>query len=166
MKSIKLNIGIWVIGLLMTAHSLAQIKDAPATIAAALLVKVIGFEKNISKSDISIYVLGSSEITAELKKAIGKANIKIVTSGKNMPAEPPTILFLCDAGKVDEAMNYTRKNKVLSATNLTDLISKGITLGFGVGTDNKPKILLNLNSSVEEGLDWNPAIMKVAQIIK
>ena len=144
----------------------AQVKDVPAPIAAALFVKVIGFEKNISNAEITIYVLGSSELALELKKAIGQANIKNVLSGNNLPTTKPSVIFIADESKMAAAIEYTRKNKILSVTNIPDLVAKGITLGFGIGADNKPKILLNLNSSVEEGLDWNPAIMKVAQIIK
>lgn len=145
---------------------LAQAEEAPAPIAAALLVKVIGFEKNISSGDITIYVLGSSEVTKELKKVIGQANIKNVQSGNDLPSSKPSILFLCDAGKVETTIEYTQDNKILSVTNIPDLVTDGVTLGFGVGSDNKPKIFLNINSSAKEGLNWNPAIMKVAQIIK
>ncbi len=144
----------------------AQVNEAPAPIAAALLVKVIGFEKNISAGDITIYVLGSGSMASELKKVIGQANIKSVQSGNSLPSSKPSILFVTDDGKTDVTTKYTQENKVLSATNIPDLVSKGVTLGFGVGSDNKPKILLNVTSSAEEGLDWNPAIMKVAQIIK
>jgi acylphosphatase len=145
---------------------LAQAEEAPAPIAAALLVKVIGFEKNISSGDITIYVLGSSEVTKELKKVIGQANIKNVQSGNDLPSSKPSILFLCNADKVEATIEYTRENKILSVTNIPDLVTEGVTLGFGVGNDNKPKIFLNINSSAKEGLNWNPAIMKVAQIIK
>ena len=145
---------------------IAQTKEAPAPIAAALLVKVIGFEKNISAGDITIFVLGSGDITNELKKVIGQAKIKSVQSGNSLPSSKPSILFVADNGKADAAMKYTQENKVLSATNMPDLVSKGVSLGFGVGADNKPKILLNVTSSAKESLDWNPAIMKVAQIIK
>ena len=105
-------------------------------------------------------------MTKELQKIIGQANIKNVESGNNLPSTTPSILFVCDKSKVDEAIKYTQDNKILSATNLPDLVTGGVTLGFGVGDDNKPKILLNINSSAKEGLNWNPAIMKVAQIIK
>lgn len=55
---------------------------------------------------------------------------------------------------------------MLTVTNDPGIVSDGATLGVVVGDDGKPKILLNLTSSVEEGVDWNPAIMKVAQTIK
>jgi hypothetical protein len=167
MKFIKL-IFLLTVGCLLVFNGflLAQVNEAPAPIAAALLVKVIGFEKNISAGEITIYVLGSNDISNELKKVIGQANIKTVQSGNSIPSSKPSILFVADNGKDDMATKYTQENKVLSATNIPDLVSKGVTLGFGVGSDNKPKILLNVNSSAKEGLDWNPAIMKVAQIVK
>jgi hypothetical protein len=167
MKFIKL-IFLLTVGCLLVFNGflLAQVNEAPAPIAAALLVKVIGFEKNISAGEITIYVLGSNDISNELKKVIGQANIKTVQSGNSLPSSKPSILFVADNGKDDMATKYTQENKVLSATNIPDLVSKGVTLGFGVGSDNKPKILLNVNSSAKEGLDWNPAIMKVAQIVK
>ena len=46
--------------LVFNGFLLAQVNEAPAPIAAALLVKVIGFEKNISAGEITIYVLGSN----------------------------------------------------------------------------------------------------------
>jgi acylphosphatase len=168
MKRFKMLIGSGIILLLLFLNTQvsAQTKEAPASIAAALLVKVIGFEKNISAGDITIYVLGSSSMASELKKVIGQAKIKTVDSGNSLPSAKPSILFVADNNKADAAMKYTQENKVLSATNIPDLVSKGTTLGFGVGADNKPKILLNVTSSAKEGLDWNPAIMKVAQVIK
>ena len=168
MKRFKSIFGIWIIGIIffLSAQSHGQTKEAPPSITAALLVKVIGFEKNISANDIIIYVLGSNDLYSELKKIIGQANFKVVQSGNTLPSSKPSILFVADQGKVDDAIKYTQQNKVLSATNIPDLVSKGVTLGFGIGDDNKPKILLNVTSSAKEGLDWNPAIMKVAQVIK
>ena len=168
MKRFRVLIGTGLVVLLLFLNSqvAAQTEEAPASIAAALLVKVIGFEKNLSTSDIKIYVLGSNDMADELKKVIGQAKIKTVQSGNSLPSSKPSILFVADEGKADDATKYTQENNVLSATNIPDLVSKGVTLGFGVGSDNKPKILLNVTSSAKESLDWNPAIMKVAQIIK
>jgi hypothetical protein len=150
----------------------AQLNEAPSNITAAFIIKLAGFEKNISGSagDITIYVLGAADVANELKKGIGKsigsATIQNIEAGSNLPTVKPSILHVGDASKSQEAMQYTRANKILSTTGKPDLVQEGITLGIGVGEDGKPKILLNLTSSVEEGLDWNPAIMKVAKTIK
>jgi hypothetical protein len=173
MNSLKNVIIILLVAFMIMSGSqlYSQVKSAPASIAAAMALKVVGFEKGMDKGgDITIYVLGANDVADELKKGVGKpvgkANLKEVLAGDNLPATKPTILFLGNAAKFDAAIQYTHANKVLSVTGLPELASKGISLGFGVGDDNKPKILLNLSASVEEGLDWNPAILKVAQTIK
>jgi len=144
----------------------AQVNAAPAPIAAILLTKVIGFEKNISKSDISVYVLGSSRVADALQKVVGKSNIVNVTYGEELPTSKPTILFICNASNLAKGIKYCQENKVLSVTNYPSFVKSGITLGFGVRDDKRSKILFNVNSSAKEGLDWKPAIMKVAQIVK
>ena len=144
----------------------------PAKLVSAFIVKLASFEKNLSSSpgDITIYVMGAPEVAKELKtgigKSIGKATLKNVISGDKLPDTKPSIFYIGDESKVDEVKNYCRSNKVLSVTGLPDLVAKGITLGVGIGEDGKPRILLNISSSVEEGLDWNPAILKVATTIK
>jgi hypothetical protein len=149
----------------------AQDMDAPANVVAALLVKVATFEKNLAGGiDLYIYVLGEPDVAAELQKAVGKelgrSTLKRVDKGNALPSEKPSILFIGDPIRANEAVAYCRANKVLSVTHKPALVLKGVTLGFGVNEAGKPSILLNLSSSVEENLDWNPAIMKVAKILK
>jgi hypothetical protein len=167
MKYFKSIVLITLSFLLIIGNNLrAQVNAAPAQISAILLVKVIGFEKNISKNDISIYVLGSPPIADALQKVVGQANIKNVASGNDLPTSKPNILFVCSAANLGNAIKYSQENKVLTVTNYPSFVQSGVTLGFGVMDDKRAKILFNINSSAKEGLDWNPAIMKVAQIIK
>jgi hypothetical protein len=156
------------LGLLLSTCilSFAQEKEAPANVAAAMVVKVIGFEKKVSSGDVSIYVLGAPGVATELKKLITIANLKNVESGDALPASKPSALFVGNVTKADAAVKYSRDNKILSITSLPELVAKGVTLGFGIGEDGKPKILLNLASSAAEGLDWNPAILKVARTVQ
>lgn len=51
-------------------------------------------------------------------------------------------------------------------SGLPDLASKGVTLSFGIDGDGKPAIKLNLTSTIEENVVWNPAIMKVVTTVK
>ena len=170
MKIIKIM--VYILFLSLVGSSLqAQMKNAPANVVAAMLVKVINFEKNIANSgDITVYVLDAPDVVAELKKAIGmsvgKSTLKTVTSGNTLPADKPSLIYFDDASRLNAVIGYTHGNNILSATGHPDLVEKGATLGFGIGDDNKPKIFLNLNASLEEELDWNPAILKIAKIVK
>ncbi len=144
---------------------------APAKIASILLMQLATFEQNISAGgDITIYVMGAPIVAKELKKnigkKIGKSKVKAVTEGTDLPAKAPTILFVGDASLVDLVTGYTSKKKVLSVTNLPDLVNKGVNLGIGLDGNGKPKVFLNLTTTRKEDSEWNPAILKVAKTVK
>jgi YfiR/HmsC-like len=166
-------ISIAIIGFFLLGHATlnAQSKAAPAKAAAALVVKLASFEKKVSGSgDVTIYVMGAPNVAAEIKKAIGKkmggASLKSVEEGAGLPGSVPNILYIGGAAEVQAGITYTQKEKILSVSGLPDLASKGVTLTFGIKSDGKPEVTLNLTSSKEEDLNWNPAIMKIAKTIK
>jgi hypothetical protein len=154
--------------MIMFCGSLLAVDDAPPSVAAAMIIQVSGFDKSIS-GDVSIYVLGSTEMTSELEKAIGirmgGGTLKTVTGGTDLPPSVPSVIVVSDLSKADDAISYAKTNKILSCTNLPKLVKKGVSLGIGLENDG-PKILLNLASSKEAGCDWNPAILKIAQTVK
>lgn len=164
---ISIIIGLFIIiGIMGTV---AAVEKSPAKVASALTIKLSAFEKGIS-GDIVIYVMGEPDVATELKAAIGSeigtGKLKEVKSGDGLPSEKPSILFVGEKANVGEAIGYTRGNKVLSVSGNPALITEGVSLGFGLGDDGKPKIFLNITASKEEGLDWNPAIMKIATIVQ
>lgn len=143
-----------------------EISVAPAEIQAALTLKLLAFHEKLSSSgDITIYVVNGSEYAQILKKAIGKpigsSKLTSVIEGENLPEQKPSVIYIGSSSKLDDMLSYCRSNSTLSITGNPDLISKGVTLGFGVSNE-KPKVLLNLSSSKMENIDWNPAILKVA----
>jgi hypothetical protein len=145
-------------------------QNVPPEIAAALIIKLSALEKNLSSgSEITIYVMGDEQIAASLKKGlnskIGKATLTNVSSGESLPSDKPSILYIGNEAQLIEATQYTQANNVLSIGS-SEAATKGATLGIGLGDDGKPTVHLNLSSSKEEGLDWNPAIMKIAKTIK
>lgn len=161
-------IAIMLVMVAIVNFSYAQ-KESPASIAAALTLKLAGFNNKLSGS-VKIYVVGNDALAAELKKGVGKplgkATLAAVDAGADVPGAKYEVIVCGSAGKAGAVSSYAKKNKVLSVTNIPSVLSKGISLGIGVGDDNKPKILLNLTQSSEEGIDWNPAIMKVAETVK
>ena len=143
----------------------------PAKIQALLIAKLLVFNKGISDGGhISIYVIGAPEFAAEMKKAvgkkIGKSRLVAISEGTSLPSSwKPSAIYLGDASKVEEVIAYTRSNKLLSITGISELVSKGVTLGLGV-SDKRPKILLNLLSSKKEDISWHPTMFKISTIVK
>jgi len=144
--------------------------SAPANVAAALTLKILKYERNISSGgDVTIYVIGAPDVQSELTKGVGKpignSTLKAVDGGKGVPSSAPSILFIGNAAQLEAATAYTQEQDIMSVTHNPDLVSRGATLGIGVGDDGKPRIMINLTSSAEENLNWNSAIMKIATTI-
>jgi hypothetical protein len=153
---------------LLHAPLFSQVQAAPPNLAASLIVKLAAFEKGISGSPgVTIFVLADPKVAVELEKgigtAIGQSRLSRVWSGTRLPAEKPSILFVGGGARPEEAVAYSRSQKVLSVTANPEWIARGVDLGVGVGNDGKPKVLLNLTATAEESCDWNPAIMKLAK---
>lgn len=143
--------------------------SAPPSLAATTTIKILALNKSL-KGNVKIFVVGSDAIANELKKNVGNTIVSMVLSGvesgSDVPSDKYDIIFCASSGKASSVKSYAKKHKSLSITNIPDLVFSGITLGFGIDDDKKPLIFLNLSSSSEQGMDWNPAIMKVAQTVK
>jgi hypothetical protein len=147
-----------------------DIGAAPAPLQAALFLKLLAFDKNIASSgSVTIYVIGAPEFAVEMKKTEGKpvgtATLGKVIEGDGVPAEKPSVIYIGSDAKLSEIIAYTKSNKILSITGNPALVSKDVSLIVGI-SESKPKIMLNLSSSKDEGIDWNPAILKVAATMK
>jgi YfiR/HmsC-like len=161
-----------VLAILVFAGNTSYSSEAPPKIAAALISKLLVLEKSLMSKDgdMVIYVIGSKKLADALKKSegkkLGKRTLGKVVYSDVLPNEKPDVLCISTESVLTGAIEYTRKEKVLSITNKSKLVAKGVSLGIGIGDNGKPKILLNVTASGEEGLDWNPAIMKIAKTTK
>lgn len=142
----------------------------PVEVQAALFLKILKFNNDIAKGgEVSIYVLNSQEFADEMNKAIGRkignSTLTAINTGFSVPEEKPSVVYIGDSDNIEDILNYTRSNKVLSITGIPDMISKGVTLGVGV-SGGKPKVLLNYESLKLEKVNMDPAIHRIAKVIK
>ena len=157
--------------MMLAIGSFSFAKDAPPDVASALIVKLLAMEKNLAAgSEISIHVIGSPALAEAFTKAvgiqIGSAKLAKVTADDNLPSYKPSVVCLADASKAAMVTEYTRREKVASVTSSPQAVEAGISLGVGVGDDGKPEVLLNVAASTAEGLNWNPAVLKMAKTVK
>ncbi len=142
----------------------------PEDVQASLFIRILALHKGInSGGGVSVYVVGSHAFVRAMRKEIGKkigrSELAEVISGDSLPEKKPSVIYVGDQSRAAEIIRYTRKNKVLSITGIDTLVAEGVTVGLG-SENRRPKILLNLSASVEEGVDWNHAILKVASTVK
>ncbi len=138
---------------------------APPAMQAAVLLKLLVFNKQIAAADsIVVHVVGSAEFAEALREAVGTAigsgHLARVTEGRGLPSRKPHALYVGDAGKVRDVVAYTRENDVLSMTGLPELMQEGVTLGVGVESE-KLRVYFDAESSREEGATWEAGLLKV-----
>jgi len=144
--------------------------NVPPKIQAALFLKLFAFKNDINKGEsVSIHVIDAADFAEEMKKAvgrpIGKSQLTDVNESPDLPSSKPSIIYIGNPEKFDLIKKYSTENKVLSITGIPELVEKGVTLGIA-SFEGKPKILLNISASESEGVNWNPAIMKISTVFK
>lgn len=163
-KKFQIALVLLVVATAVAPQVQAQDK-APAKLQAALIMKLLAFYTNLGGDPFTIHVVGAPDVAEELKtmvgKTAGKATLNTVTEG-DAPGADAKVVYI---GKnVADNIAFTQSKQVLSVTGEPAYVSDGVTLGIGIEA-NKPKIILNLSSSKAEGINWNPAILKVAATI-
>lgn len=143
---------------------------APMKLQGPIFMKILGLNNQIvSGGDVTIHVIGSPEFADEIKKKIGQkiGRIKLVAvnGSDGLPTEKPSAIYIGHPSILEEALSYSRANKIMSMTGIPGLASKGVTAGIGI-SDGKPRILINATAMKAEGVEFNPALFKVAKVIK
>ncbi len=146
-----------------------ELSVAPAQIQAALFVKLLAFHQGLAGQEITIHVVGNDKVASELKRvsgvAIGTGKLGEVTAGGIPPGKQPSAVYIGDPARLEAAIDYTRKNGAISLTGLPDLVPRGVSLGVGI-SGGKPRVLLNISASRDEGIRWDPTILKVSLTYK
>lgn len=142
-------------------------EEAPARIQATLFYKLLGFYNNLGSDDFKIHIVSAPGVYNEMKKLVGmkfgSASLVDVTSSEGPPANGAQVVYVGDS--VSDITQYTQSNKVLSITGVPEFVQSGVTLGIGIEAD-KAKIILNLTSTKAEGVNWNPAILRVSSQVR
>ncbi|OQX28128.1 MAG: hypothetical protein BWK80_01595 [Desulfobacteraceae bacterium IS3] len=144
--------------------------NVPPQIQAALFLKLFAFNNDINKAEhVSVHVIDAPDFAEEMKKAVGRAigasKLTEVNESPDLPSSKPSVIYIGNPEKFDKVKTYSSENKVLTITGIPELVEKGVTLGIA-SFDGKPKILLNISASESEGVNWNPAIMKISTVFK
>ena len=148
------------------------LKQAPSSIQATLMVKLLSLNKTLNKGgDVTILVLGSRKVAMSMKAIVGTSigkstlvNIAIIADVPNVAPQGLTAFYVSDPNRIVEVTNYCRKYKIQSMTGEPQLVGKGVTII--VGKEGKhPKILVDMKNAKKEGIEFEPAIRKIATIL-
>jgi hypothetical protein len=160
------------IALCWLSSGVTRADEALPHVTVSTGLKIISMQRQFSvkPEGITVYVLGDSNVAkaflAMTNQQFGTMKLAKVLSGEDLPAEKPDVLFIGDRNKADQAIKYTRENKVLSMARTDRLITKGVTLTIHASADGSTLISMNMSGALLEGIDVNPATLKVARVAK
>lgn len=158
----------WLGLMLLVFGSQAWAEPLPSSLLTPLIVRVLSYEATLANSEsVSIYVLNAPEFAVELRKmigrSVGKAKLERVDSGSDLPTTRYSAIYVNDASRIAEVLNYSRGQKVLSISGNPDLIGKGVAICID-SKGGRPQFTLNLTATKEENLAWDPLLTRNAVI--
>ena len=141
-------------------------EELPAKLQVALMQKIIAMENNLAaKQEVSIYVLDAPKILRLLEREVGlqlgSSKLVKVDTGTTVPEEKYDVIYIGSSAKEKHAVEYAIENQVLTLYPIIEGMNNIGSLGLGIKS-GRPTFLLNIGQSRAEGLDWNPAILKVS----
>lgn len=161
-----ISMAICVLILVCELHS----QQIEPNMAAVLTLKVSAMEKQLSESGagLTIYVADAPEIAKELRKiigtTIGKSSLVSVQEGNGVPSSMPDIIFIGSPSNASKLIRFSRQNHILTISNNQEVFDMGTSILLSKDeATGKNYISLNITSSKEEGLEWKPALLKIAR---
>ncbi len=159
---------------LYAGFSVWSLEICPEKMQAVLMVKIIPFVKEfeapVRDSTIQIGVYGNHEIAAFLEEAAKKASfrirVKIVPKYGPLPDDLQMIYFPLgtSANTVRKLNRIAKEKKILTVCGNPDMVmDQNITLSFHV-FDEKPKILVNMDSASREGKTFSAKFLNLADV--
>jgi len=172
----RLPAGVWTTVtatvLLISLFSLTRADEPLPNVAASLGLKIISLQKRfaVKPEGVTVFVLGDDNVAkaflSYVNQSVGTMRVAKVVSGDELPAEKPDILFIGDKNRVQEAIKYTRANGVLSMARNEKFIAQGVTLTVYLAPSGTPSVSVNMSGALLEGVEVNPATLKVARVAR
>jgi YfiR/HmsC-like len=179
--------------LLLATSSQVWAADLPPNFQAIFLLRILAYDRNLKTragDAVNILVVyqdgndGSDSTKGEILKAVNKIAKDTQVSG--LPVRISALaysdangldgaisgakaaaLYLCPGldSSVGAIQEVTRRRSVLTFTGVEPWVRQGISVGL-VARESKPAVVVNLAASKEEGADLDPALLRLAEVIR
>jgi len=166
MKKSVITVALLSILLYSSSVSAGSYQWASVKIQSALFIKVLGFNKAL-EGNLIIYVLGADEFAGEFRTQIGNrvgdGRLYAVIRGERLPADVPDIVYIGEGCNLEKVLDYTERNRVMSISGNPGYVGKGVSLIIAI-EDGKPRLIVDTESSIREGVEWNKQMIRISQI--
>jgi hypothetical protein len=63
-------------------------------------------------------------------------------------------------------LRISQKHRITTVTGVPQYVGKGVTVGLGLNSDNKTRILINLKSSISEGIAFDANLLRLSTVLQ
>lgn len=153
----------------LLAITLCHARELPVPLTAALLVKVIDYEKKIaSLSSVTILVVEDEHLFLELQQYQGVKNgiVKLqFRSSENLDTEiSADVVFLGNRTVSVSAVDKLKQAGRLVLSDHYELLKKGVHLVL-FDDEGLPGIAIRVSREPERAIQWKPEILNYATVV-
>jgi len=183
------------LGLLLFVSIPVHAEDVPvpAIIQVPLLLKILTFDRNFDQRVGSVLRIGVVYVDDVPASRQAKDDISTALNGfadktiKKLPISYVLLRYSTEQSFEDAAKNHgvnvlyvtpgnakflagllrvSRKHRMTTVTGLPEYVKEGVTVGFDLTSDNKTKILINLNSARLEGVAFDANLLRLSTVLQ
>lgn len=162
----------------------ARAEDVPAPLQVAILVKVLVYDRTLatrSRDGLKLAVVfdpaseSSRRKRDEFVKAfnetprnIGDKQIELVElPQEKLESSAPgvDIVYVAGGSNVGAVVGLARKHHLITFASDRGAVEGGVVLGL-VPRGDKPKLLINVGASVASGMELDPQVLRLAELVR
>jgi hypothetical protein len=169
----------------MSAVPAGAAESVPAPLQVAILVKVLVYDRTIAVRARDGLKLGvvydpdretSTAARDEFIKAFNetprkvgeKITVELVQIPQSKLAEEAAkidIIYVAEGADIAKIVEIARKEHVITFASERSAVEGGVVLGL-VPRGDKPKLLINVGASVASGMELDPQVLRLAELVR
>lgn len=171
--------------LLATLSTAWAAEQVPAPLQVAILVKVLVYDRTIAtraRDGLKVGVVfdpdreSSTRARDEFTRAFNETPRKVgdklvlelveISQGKlDAEAAGLDILYVADGANVAKVVEIAKKHRLITFASDRTAVEDGVVLGV-VPRGDKPKLLINVGASVSSGMELDPSVLRLAELVR
>lgn len=162
----------------------AEADEVPATLQVAILVKVLVYDRTLAtraRDGLRLAVIfdpasdSSRRSRDEFVKAFnetprtiaGKQIELLELAEEKLEASAPNIdiVYVSGGSDIGKVVALAKKHHMITFASSRDAVEAGVVLGL-VPRGDKPKLLINVGASVASGMELDPQVLRLAELVR
>ena len=176
---------IALLALAVALPALAGDYEVPPQLQLSILMKVLVYDRSLAARSRDGLLLGIvfnpasdasrscrdsfSQAFRESPRQLAGTTIQLMESTQTSFASDAEkgidIVYLCPGAKYSAVIDIARRKQLITFAPDEAAVQEGVAIGL-VPRDGKPKLLINVNASIATGMQLDPGILRLAELVR